>query len=319
MAIALGAAGARVFVTGRTEASLIETARLVREAAGAQNGSGADVCRHFVFDHADDDAVSRCFADIAAATGANDGRGLDLLVSNAFSGADTILKNAKDPFWAKGDVTAKPAEYWDAINNVGLKSNYVAIVHAARLMVPRRAGLIVNISSFGGTVSIFDAAYGCGKCANDRLIAEFGRELQGTGVTALTLYPGLVSTEFMVDGPLRAADKAGTDIGSLSAFAWNAESPVYVGRVIAAIASDTDPSVASRRQGQIVIAAEAGNRYGVTDLCGERRYSGRSLRTLLFNIVPGLLNTPVRHLIPDVLVPWFLVGITQGAAPKPVP
>ncbi len=54
---------------------------------------------------------------------------------------------------------------WDDVNNVGLRNHYFCAVHAARLMVPRGKGLIVNISSAGGLVYIFSVPYGVGKAA----------------------------------------------------------------------------------------------------------------------------------------------------------
>ena len=44
---------------------------------------------------------------------------------------------------------------WDDINNVGLRNHYICTTYASRLMVPRKQGLIVNISSFGGQTYLF--------------------------------------------------------------------------------------------------------------------------------------------------------------------
>jgi dehydrogenase/reductase SDR family protein 1 len=52
---------------------------------------------------------------------------------------------------------------WDDVNNVGLRNHYICSVYAARLMVPKRSGLIVNISSAGGLGYFLNVAYGIGK------------------------------------------------------------------------------------------------------------------------------------------------------------
>ena len=69
---------------------------------------------------------------------------LDVLVNNAYGAVNAIMTTGKQKFWEK------PLWVWDASHNVGLRSHYVCASFAAKLMVPRRSGLIVNISSFGG-------------------------------------------------------------------------------------------------------------------------------------------------------------------------
>jgi NAD(P)-dependent dehydrogenase (short-subunit alcohol dehydrogenase family) len=311
-----------VYITGRRARPLADAAALVRSAAPGGGGR----CTPIVCDHADDAAVAACFAQVAAASEAAGGR-LDLLVNSAFAGADVLAGTMGVPFWDKrlpgGDGGEAPGAYWDCINGVGLRSNYVATVHAARLMVPGGGGLIVNISSWGGTVSIFDAVYGAGKAANDRLMRELAANLAApvdTGVRAFTLYPGLVSTELIADG-ISAAETdpdPSPDARSLLAMAWNAESPLYVGRVIAAIAADPCPRAAARRQGNIVIAAEAAARYGVVDVGGEVRFSGRSLKSIVLGALPALRASPAARLVPDWLVPWPLVTLATAAGPSVV-
>lgn len=140
-AIALASAGAHVLATGRSKASLAETAALAAAAGGV-----VDAC---VVDAGDDDEVAHFFRKI------RDGSdGLDIVVSNAFSGVGAIVGNAERDFWDKkvgdGEGEEMPGKYWDALMNVGLRSNYLTIVEAVRCMREAgRGGLIVNISSFG--------------------------------------------------------------------------------------------------------------------------------------------------------------------------
>jgi dehydrogenase/reductase SDR family protein 1 len=65
------------------------------------------------------------------------------------------------------------------------------------MMVPRKQGLIVNISSFGGMRYLFNVPYGVGKAAMDRMAIDCGKELKQHNVCMLSLYPGAVKTEIM--------------------------------------------------------------------------------------------------------------------------
>lgn len=64
-------------------------------------------------------------------------------------------------------------------------------------MVPNKEGLIVNISSAGGLTYVMNVAYGVGKTAMDRMAQDFNVELKGTGVKALSVWPGGVKTELV--------------------------------------------------------------------------------------------------------------------------
>ncbi|KHJ98772.1 hypothetical protein OESDEN_01237, partial [Oesophagostomum dentatum] len=85
---------------------------------------------------------------------------------------------------------------WDDVNNVGLRSNYICCVHAAKMMAKRETGLIVNISSAGGLQYTFNVPYGVGKAAVDRMSADMAVELRPYGVAIVSLWPGMVRTEF---------------------------------------------------------------------------------------------------------------------------
>jgi len=100
-------------------------------------------------------------------------------------------KSRVDKFWEQDPLI------WDTVNNVGLRANYIASVYAARLMVERGNGIIVNMSSPGGLTYLFNTAYGVGKAAQDRMAQDFNVELKGTGVYALAIWPGAVRTELI--------------------------------------------------------------------------------------------------------------------------
>src|SRR5436190_893428 len=89
------------------------------------------------------------------------------------------------PFWEQ------PLSLWDDMQR-GVRSAYAASALAARRMVERGRGLIVCISSEAANRFIPPAAYGVAHAAVDRMVADMARELEGTGVTAVALHPGLV-------------------------------------------------------------------------------------------------------------------------------
>ncbi len=243
VALGLGEAGATVYVTGRTVAksgtaalpgSIEETADEVTRLGGR----GVAVrC-----DHAKDDDVAALFARIDEESGR-----LDILVNNVFAVPDGPLFGT--PFWEQ------PLAFWDTMHGVGLRSHYVASVHAAKRMVPARSGLIVNISSFGGAAYAVNVAYGVGKAGVDRLSKDAAHELREHGVTVVSFYPGIVRTERLVA------------MGDASPFPLkHAESAVFTGRAVAALAADPKRL---EKTGRVLVVAELAREYGFTDIDGK--------------------------------------------------
>ncbi|KAF1741949.1 hypothetical protein MXB_611 [Myxobolus squamalis] len=70
---------------------------------------------------------------------------IDILVNNVFGGLDDFVT------------------VWEKTIDVGLRSAYIASCMALKMMIPLKSGLIVNISSIGGAVSLFNPIYGVGK------------------------------------------------------------------------------------------------------------------------------------------------------------
>jgi NAD(P)-dependent dehydrogenase (short-subunit alcohol dehydrogenase family) len=230
-AIELGAAGATVYVTGRTllegAAPLPGTIGATAAEVDAAGGRGVAVrCDH---------RVDR-----------EHGR-LDVLVNNAFLIPRELTSGR--PFWET------PLSNWDDMIDVGTRSAYVASHHAARRMVARRAGLIANVSSSGAVEYAWHVAYGVGKAALDRLTADGARELRPFGVAVVSLWPGLVLTERTA----RARDALPTlDFGG-------AESQRFTGRAVAALAAD--PAVLER-SGRAWSSRELADAYGFRDVDG---------------------------------------------------
>ncbi|XP_006816921.2 dehydrogenase/reductase SDR family member 1-like [Saccoglossus kowalevskii] len=189
IALQLGEAGATVYITGRTftpndtplPGSLQETAKQVEERGGT--------CIPVKCDHTDDKQVEELFNKINKE---QNGR-LDLLVNNAYSGVQAMLEGPTNKFWE-----LDPG-FWNTVNKVGLRGHYVASIFAARMMVPAKQGLIINISSPGGLTYIVSVAFGVGKAGVDRMARDCAHELREYNVAAVSLHPGAVKTEMVMD------------------------------------------------------------------------------------------------------------------------
>ena len=298
IAIGLGEAKATVYITGRSlesdpsqelSGSLIKTQAAIEEAGGK--------CIPVQVDHSDDEQVRMLFDRLKTEQGQ-----LDLLVNNVFSGVRAIRDAYGEPFWK-----SEP-DLWDAINNVGLRSHYVASIYAARLMSTQDGGIICTISSWGGLSYIFGAAYGAGKSACDRLSSDMAEELKPDNIAAISIWPGIVGTEQLTEFA------AQTDPGSVEASwadGYNWETPLLTGRAIAALASD--PQV-MQYTGKMQIVAELAERYNLVDRDGNRPVSLRSLRFLLPFAIPAVRQ--YAKLIPNLKLPWILLLWGMLRSPK---
>ena len=194
IAVQLGQAGATVYITGRSVDKLQECAQEIEKRGGKAVAVAVD--------HSKDDEVKELFERVKTE---NDGR-LDVLVNNAYAGVDMISRNAGKKFWVED-----PINQWDCINGVGLRNHFICTTYAARMMVERKDGLIVNVSSFGGLRYLFNVCYGIGKAAKDRMAADCAHELKNSNVTMISLWPGPVKTEYIEENVLTSTDNnAGT-------------------------------------------------------------------------------------------------------------
>ena len=253
IALALGEAGAKVFVTGRSveggepTTSLAGTIDETAAEVTARGGEGVAVpC-----DHTRDDDVRALFARIER----DEGR-LDVLVNNAWGGYELFHEGRgrefEAPFWEQ-DLSI-----WDGMFTPGVRSQYVATALAVPLML-EAGGVIVNTSSFAGASPQENPALGTAKAATDRLTLLTATALRDHSIAVVSLYPGLVRTE----GILKWEEYI-----DLS----NSESPLLVGRAVVALAGDPD---VMERTGTVQVVAELADEYGFTDEDGGQR---RSLR-----------------------------------------
>ena len=134
-------------------------------------------------DHRHDEEVDAACDRVVREAGA-----IDVLVNSVWGGYERMIDNGaftwSQPFWQQ------PLWRWDAMFAAGVRAHYAASQCAARTMVPRRRGLIVNISFWAARKHIGNVAYGVAKAATDKMTADMATELAPHGVTVVSLYPG---------------------------------------------------------------------------------------------------------------------------------
>jgi len=252
IALALGATGATVYVTGRTrhegDAPLPGTVQATADAVTACGGKGIAV----YCDHRDDDAVGQLFRRVADEQGR-----LDILVNNATSLHDALTGTG--PFWEKPLALT---EIWD----VGLRSHYTAAWYAAPLLLANGEGLIVNTSSFGGRIYMHGPAYGAGKAAVDKMSHDMAIDFRPFNIAVVSIWMGLLLTE-------RSRRVFDAEPEKYAGLAATAETPEFTGRVIDALARD--PAL-MEKSGRVLIGAELGLEYGITDSNGSSPPSHRA-------------------------------------------
>lgn len=234
VAAALAGAGYRVYATGRNIADTEMPAGVIRMPC----------------DHTRDDQTAAVFSRIAIESGK-----LDILVNSAWGGYEKMVNEDGQFTWPLS-FWEQPEHRWPSMMEAGLRAAFVASQHSARLMVRNGRGLIVNISHWAAVKYLGNAIYGISKAATDRMSADTARELKPHGVAVVSLYPGLVRTESV----LEAARLGHFDLS-------NSESPEFTGLVIAGLAAD--PRLMGRT-GQALVGAALALEYGITDIDGKQ-------------------------------------------------
>jgi len=265
IAVQLGAAGATVYVTGRTTRSsrsemnrpetIEETAALVDAAGG--RGIAMQV------DHLVPDQVRALVARIKDEQGA-----LHLLVNDIF-GATRIEWNK--PVW-ESDLDHGLRTLRLAVDTHAITSHF-----AIPLLIETPGGLVVEVTD--GTAE-YNAAnyrvsffYDLAKAAVLRMAFALGHELKPHGATAVSLTPGWLRSEAMLDA-YGVAESNWRDAIKVQPHFAISESPALVGRAVTALGQD--PSVA-RWNGQSLSSGQLAKIYGFTDLDGSQPDAWRYL------------------------------------------
>ncbi|MCD9622901.1 SDR family NAD(P)-dependent oxidoreductase [Rhabdothermincola salaria] len=252
IALELGASGATVYVTGRTVTAGAMPGTVGETAAEIDDLGGRGIA--VACDHHDDDQVTALFDRVRTEQGR-----LDVLVNNVYSAPDLVPWLGKR-FWEL------PVEAWDQVIDIGTRSHYVASVLGMPLLLAAGGGLIVNISSSGAVTYAHNVVYGVGKAAVDKMTADMAVDLEGTGVSVVSLWPGLVRTELLEMGAQYDGDQAYLELPGEGRFDLSgAESPRFLGRAVVALLGDEGLPA---RTGRAFTSAGLARELGFTDVDG---------------------------------------------------
>jgi NAD(P)-dependent dehydrogenase (short-subunit alcohol dehydrogenase family) len=265
IAVQLGACGATVYCTGRTTRSqpsemnrpetIEETAALV-EAAGGR-GIALQV------DHLEPQQVRALVARIEREQGR-----LDVLVNDIF-GATKIE-------WNKS-VWESDLEYGLHMLRLAVDTHAITSHFAIPLLLKTPGGLVVEVND--GTADYNGASYrnsffyDLAKASVQRMGFALGHELRPHGATGLSLTPGWLRSEAMLDA-FGVTEATWRDATKFQPHFAISETPAFVGRAVAALAQD--PQVA-RWNGQSVSSGQLAKIYGFTDLDGSQPDAWRYL------------------------------------------
>lgn len=255
IARALGEAGATVYCTGRSvkgqpspykrPETIDETAAIINEAGGTAIAVRVD---HTVE------------SDVKALVRRIDRKHhrLDILV-NSIAGEDPMMGQWGN-FWQANLKNA------DAIFRQALTSHIITAKHAATIMIRDRRGLIVEVTendllSAGGN-PMSQAV----KVSLKVLALNMAAELKAHGVAAVAITPGFLRSESMLQH-FGVTEANWRDAGKKDPNFLESESPLFVGRAVAALASDPD---VLQQTGQLLSSWEVARRYGLTDYDGRR-------------------------------------------------
>ncbi|XP_057189707.1 dehydrogenase/reductase SDR family member 1 isoform X1 [Triplophysa rosa] len=291
IALQLSEAGATVYITGRQEKTLKQTAAEVTQRGGQ--------CLPVVCDSSQEDDIKELFERVQRE---QNGR-LDVLVNNAYAGVQAIFENMGNKFWE-----VDPG-IWDTINNTGLRGHYFCSVYAARMMVAQGSGLIVFISSMGGLRYLFNVAYGVGKAACDRMAADTAIELKKRGVASISLWPGAVQTELVSQFVSEGETPPGMDpkVSHFKEVFANGETTELSGRCIVELAKDKN---LMSMTGKVLMTCDLTRRYGLKDVDGRSVVDYTSLKFFISQIpyVSWLsIITPS-----FIRVPRFVLNLANG-------
>lgn len=259
VAVELGAAGATVYVTGRTTRqqrsaynrpeTIEETAELVTEAGG--EGVAVQV------DHLVPEQVQALVARVAA-----DHSRLDVLVNDIWGGEQ--LAEWRKPIWEHS------LEGGLQLLHLAVDTHLITSHFALPLLIRRPGGLVVEMTDgtaeYNASNYRHSAYYDLSKTSVTRLAWGLARELAPFGGTAVALTPGWLRSEMMLEH-FGVREGNWRDATRQEPHFIISESPRFVGRAVAALAADAG---VSRWNGQSLSSGGLAREYGFTDLDGSR-------------------------------------------------
>jgi NAD(P)-dependent dehydrogenase (short-subunit alcohol dehydrogenase family) len=268
IAIQLGAVGATVYATGRTTGAqrsemdrpetIEETAELVNQAGG--RGVAVQV------DHLQPEQVRALVERIDGEHGR-----LDVLVNDVWGG-DPLAEWNK-PVWHHS------LDKGLRLLRLAIDTHIITSHFALPVLIRKPGGLLVEITdgtaeynvNYRGTVGLY---YDLAKVSVIRLALVLADELTPHGATAVSLTPGWLRSEMMLEG-FGVTEDNWRDATAKEPHFVISETPHYVGRAVAALAAD--PEVA-RWNGKSLSSGHLAQVYGFTDLDGSQPDAWRYIR-----------------------------------------
>lgn len=262
IALELGAAGATVYVTGRSVRGegtpgydrMLERLKLdampgtiddTAEAVDRAGGTGVALrC-----DHTQESEVRALFARVER----DHGR-LDLLVNNAWGAHQDYIGDA--PFWEQ------PLRHWEGMFERGLRNHILASVVAAPIFVRQQRGLIVTVTFWDRWRYTGSFYYDLAKAAMTRLAFGIAQDLRPHGVASVAVSPGWMRTELIL-AAYQTDESRWREVPALA----GTETPHYVGRAVVALARDPEVMV---KTGIVHRVGDLAEEYGFTDVDGRR-------------------------------------------------
>ena len=259
IAVELGAAGATVYVTGRTTRdhqseygrpeTIEETAELVDRAGGVGIAVPTD--------HLVPDEVRALVERIR-----NDHERLDVLVNDVWGGE--LLTEWNKPVW-EHDLSNGLR-----MLHLAVDTHLITAHFALPLLIERPGGLLVEVTD--GTAEYnaenyrLSPFYDLAKVAVNRMGWAHAKDLAKHDATAVSLTPGWLRSEIMLD-LFGVTEENWRDATTAEPHFAISETPRFIGRAVAALASDPDRS---RWNGQSLSSGGLAKKYGFTDLDGSR-------------------------------------------------
>jgi NAD(P)-dependent dehydrogenase (short-subunit alcohol dehydrogenase family) len=267
-AVALGEAGATVYCTGRTTRErrseydrASETIEETAELVTAAGGDGVAVA----VDHLELDQVEALVRRIDEESGR-----LDVVVNDIWGGE--LLVEWNKPVW-EHDL-----EKGLRLLRLAIDTHLITSHFALPLMIRKPGGLLVEMTDgtldYNATRYRLSTFYDLAKWAVLRLAFAQGHELASHGCTAVALTPGWLRSEMMLEHYGVTEDNWRDGAAVNAHFAAISESPLFVGRAVAALAADPD---VHRWNGGSFSSGELARKYGFTDADGSQPDAWRYL------------------------------------------
>lgn len=259
IAAELGAAGATVYVTGRSTAgqpseyarpeTIEETAAIVRQLGGKAIAVRVD--------HLVPAEVERLVAQIRAEQGR-----LDILVNDIWGGEKLFEWNK--PVWEHDLANGL------RLLRLAIDTHLITAHHALPLMITHPGGLLVEVTdgtaAYNATHYRLSVFYDLAKAAAIRMAWAHAKDLAPHGGVAVAITPGWMRSEMMLDN-YKVTEANWREACKVSPHFAISETPRFTGRAVAALAADPDRA---RWTGKSVSSGDLARVYGFADLDGSR-------------------------------------------------